>query len=130
MDTSSQNDLLFSQFHPDIGTVPRPLLTGFYSIRLGLPIKVEDILDSRSASPTGSIDGRLNAVSYLSLKDILIIIVRWREFMQLSHLNYRMKPNVGWQWQMLLGLFERPSKDWPNVNHTRIYFFSNFMMPE
>ena len=50
MDTSSQNDLLFSQFHPDIGTVPRPLLTGFYSIRLGLPIKVEDILDSRSAS--------------------------------------------------------------------------------
>ena len=130
MDTSSQNDLLFSQFHPDIGTVLRPPLTGFYSIRLGLPIKVEDIPESQSASPTGSIDGRLNAVSYPSLENILIIIVRWREFMQLLHLNYLMKPNVGWRWQMLLGLFERLRKDWPNVNHTIIYFFSNFIMPE
>ena len=130
MDSRSQNDILFAHFHPDIESAASPPVNGFYSLRLDLPIKVEDILESRSASPspTPSVDIGCNAVSSHFIGVYFYLIDRSRTFMQPLHPNYHTKPSVDWRSQMRLGLCERPSKDWPNVNHTRLLFFSNFIM--
>ena len=60
METASQNDILYAHFHPDVSQSP---VNNCYGLGLCLPIKDEDVSESRSPSPTSSFNGDFKAVS-------------------------------------------------------------------